>query len=90
MSRAADLRSRIPAGSEVLARRRLFQTPYIQSQVSRAVKRVEDWLQSIKADPPARRDKRTIVTNPGRNEPRPRVSGGGRRVVRKAVDEDED
>jgi hypothetical protein len=69
---------------------RLFQTPYTQSQVSRAVKRVKDWLQSIKAEPPARRGRRSVATDPGRNEPEPKVSGGGRRVVRKSLDERED
>jgi hypothetical protein len=34
---------------------RPFDTPYHPSQVSRAVKRVDDWLQSIRANPLARR-----------------------------------
>jgi hypothetical protein len=64
---------------------RLFHTPYTQSQVSRAVKRVDDWLQAIEANPPVRRAKRTAATDPSRNEPNPRASGGGRRVIRKLV-----
>ena len=33
---------------------RLFQTPYTQSHVSRAAKRVDAWLQAIKVSPPVR------------------------------------
>jgi hypothetical protein len=69
---------------------RLFQTPYTQSQVSRAVKRVDAWLQAIKVSPPVRRAKRTVAADPSWNEPKPNVSGGGRRVVRKVVDECDD
>jgi hypothetical protein len=64
---------------------RLFHVPFAQSQVSRAVKRVDDWLQAIEANPPVRRAKRTAATDPSRNEPNPRTSGGGRRVIRKLV-----
>ena len=69
---------------------RLFHTPYTQSQVSRAVKRVDDWLQAIKANPPVRRAKRTVAADPSRNEPKPKVSGSGKRVVRKVVDDRDD
>jgi hypothetical protein len=69
---------------------RLFHMPFIQSQVSRAVKRVDDWLQAIKVNPPVRRAKRTVAADPSRNEPKPKVSGSGRRVVRKVIDDDDD
>jgi len=52
---------------------RLFGTPYNQSQVSRAMKRVDDWLQAIKANPPVRRAKRTVAADPSRNQPKPNV-----------------
>jgi hypothetical protein len=64
---------------------RLFHTPFTQSQVSRAVKRVDDWLQAVETNPPVRRAKRTAAVDPRRNEPNPRASGGGRRVIRKLV-----
>jgi hypothetical protein len=67
----------------------VFHTPYTQPQVSRAVKRVDDWLQAIEANPPARRPKRTISADLGWNEPKPKVSGGGKRVVREVVDYDD-
>jgi hypothetical protein len=51
----------------------LFHTPYTQSEVSREVKRVDDWLQAIKANAPVRRAKRTIAADPSRNEPQPKV-----------------
>ena len=54
------------------------------------MKRVEDWLQSIKANPLDRRAKRTVATDPNRNEPEPKVSGGGKRVVRKVADDHDD
>ena len=38
---------------------RLFHVPFAQSQVSRAIKFVDDWLQSIKADSPASRARRS-------------------------------
>jgi len=69
---------------------RLFHTQYTQSQVSRAVKRVDDWLQAIKGNPPVRRAKRTVAADPSRNEPKPKVSGNGRRVVRKVVNDCDD
>ncbi len=66
---------------------RLFDTPYNQSQVSRAVKRVDDRLQAIKANPPARRTKRNTAADPSQNEATPKLAGGGQRVVRKVVDD---
>jgi hypothetical protein len=38
-------------------------TPYIQSPVNRAVKRVADWLQAIKANLPVRRAQRTVAAD---------------------------
>jgi len=69
---------------------RLFDTPYNQSQVSRAVKRVDDRLQAIKANPPARRTKRTTAADPSQNEAKPKLAGRGKRVVRKVVDDRDD
>jgi hypothetical protein len=69
---------------------RVFHTPYTQPQVSRAVKRVNDWLKATKANPPARRSKRTVSADPNWNEPKPKVSGSGRRAGRKVVDDDDD
>jgi hypothetical protein len=69
---------------------RVFHTSYTQPQVSRAVKRVDDWLQATEANPPTRRPKRTISADPSWNEPKPKVSGSGRRAVRKVVDDDDD
>ncbi len=68
---------------------RLFQTPYTQSHVSRAVKRVDAWLQAIKASPPVR------AQADGRRGPKPeraQAQGARRRprVVRKVVDECDD
>jgi len=54
------------------------------------VKPVDDWSQTIKANPPARRTKRTIAADPSQNEPKPKLSGGGKRVVRKVVDDRDD
>jgi hypothetical protein len=68
----------------------LFHKPYSQAQVSRAVKRVADWLQAIEVDPPARRAQRTVAADPRRNEPRPKASERGKRVVRKGVDDRDD
>jgi hypothetical protein len=48
---------------------RLFQIPYNQSQVSRAVKRVDDWLTAMTANRPVRRAKRIVAADPSRNEP---------------------
>jgi len=47
-------------------------------------------LQAIKANPPVRRAKRTVAADPSRNQPKPKVSGGGKRVVRKVVDDRDD
>jgi hypothetical protein len=48
---------------------RLFHVPFAQSQVSRAIKLVDDWLQSIKADSPASRARRSVTVGPSRSEP---------------------
>jgi len=69
---------------------RLFHTPYTQSQVSRAAKRVDDWLQANKANPPVRRAKRTVAADPSRNDPKPKVSGSDKRVVRNVFDDCDD
>ena len=44
----------------------------------RAVKRVDDWLEAVTANPPDRRVTRKVAADPSRIEPEPRVSGGGR------------
>jgi hypothetical protein len=54
------------------------------------VKRVDDWLQAIKANPPVGRAKRTVAADPCRNEPKPKVSENGKRMVRKVVDDRDD
>ena len=64
--------------------------PYTQSQVSRAVKRVDDWLEAIKANPPVRRAKRTVAADPCLNEPRPKMPASGKRAVRKVLDDRDD
>jgi hypothetical protein len=69
---------------------RLFHLPYTQSQVSRAVKRVDAWLQAATPNPPVRRPKRTATADPRRTEPKPQAPGNGRRVVRKVVDDHDD
>jgi hypothetical protein len=81
LSRESDM-SQAEVAREI---ERIFQRSFTQSQVSRAVKRVDDWLQATTADPPARRVPRTTAADPSRTEPNPRVSGGGRRVIRKAI-----
>jgi hypothetical protein len=43
---------------------RLFHVPYTQSQVSRAVKRVDAWLQAATPNPPVSRPKRTVTVDP--------------------------
>ncbi len=67
---------------------RLFHVPFAQSQVSRAIKLVDDWLQSIKADSPARRARRSLTVGPSRNEPS--MPGTGKRLARKDIDDDVD
>jgi hypothetical protein len=67
---------------------RLFHIPLAQSQVSRAIKRVDDWLQSMEADSPARRARRTLTVGPSRNEPS--VPGTGTRLTREEVDDCDD
>ena len=66
---------------------RLFHVPFAQSQVSRAIKLVDDWLQSIKADAPANRARRSLTAGPSRNEPS--MPGIGKRLARKEVDDDD-
>jgi hypothetical protein len=63
----------------------LFHIPYAQAQVSRAVKRVDHWLQAKKPNPPVRRPRRTVTADPRRNQPKPEELGKGRRVVRKVI-----
>jgi hypothetical protein len=64
---------------------RLFGAPHTQSQVSRAAKRVDDWLQAIKVHPPGRSAQRTVAAGPRRNEPKLKVSGSGHGVVRNVI-----
>jgi hypothetical protein len=64
--------------------------PYTQSQVSRAAKRVEDWLQAVNGNLPKRRGRRTATVDPRRIEPKPTVPGNGKRRGRKIVDHDDD
>jgi hypothetical protein len=47
-------------------------------------------LQAITADPPVSRAKRSVAAYPGRNEPKPKVSRSGKRVVRKVLDDRDD
>jgi hypothetical protein len=54
------------------------------------VKRVDDELQAIKANLLARRAEWTIAADPSRNEPKPKLAGGDKRVVRKVVDDRDD
>ena len=68
---------------------RLFQMPYTQGQVSRAVKRVDDWLQAANANPPVRPARRTGSADLLGKEPRPDAPRNGKRVVRKVVDDDD-
>jgi hypothetical protein len=67
---------------------RLFHVPFAQSQVSRAVKRVDDWLQSVKTHSPANRARRPLTVGPSRNEPS--VPRTGERLTRKKVDDFDD
>ena len=64
---------------------RLSHVPFAQSQVSRATKLVDDWLQSIKADSPASRARRSLTVGPSRNEPS--VPETGKHLTRKEVDD---
>ncbi len=64
---------------------RLFHVQFSQSQVSRAIKLVEDWLRSIKDDSPAGRARRSVTVGPSRNEPSMPVTG--QRGARKEVDD---
>jgi hypothetical protein len=67
---------------------RLFHVPFAQSQVSRAVKVVDGWLQSVKADSPAWRARQSVTVGPSRNEPS--VPGTGKRLKRKESDDHDD
>jgi hypothetical protein len=67
---------------------RLFQVPFAQSQVSRAIKRVDDWLKSVKAHPPAGRARRTLTVGPSGNEPI--MPGTATRLTRKELGERDD
>jgi hypothetical protein len=64
---------------------RLFHVPLAQSQVSRAIKLVDDWLQSFAAESPARRARRSLTVGPSRNEPS--MPGPAKRVASKEVDD---
>jgi hypothetical protein len=67
---------------------RLFHVPFVQSQVSRAIRRVDDWLQSIKAGSQASRARRSLTVGPIRKESS--VPGPGKRLPRKEVDDHDD
>jgi hypothetical protein len=67
---------------------RLFHVPFAQSQVSRAIKLVDEWLQSIKVDLPVNRARRPLTVGRIRNEPS--VPGPGKRLTRKEVDNHDD
>ena len=67
---------------------RLFKVPYTQSQVSRAIKRVDDWLKSVKAHSPAGRVRRALTVGSSRNEPV--MPGTGTRLTRKEVGDRDD
>jgi hypothetical protein len=67
---------------------RLFHVSFAQPQVSRAIKLVDDWLQSVKVDSPARRARRALTLGPSRNEPS--VPGSGKRPAHKEVDDHDD
>jgi hypothetical protein len=67
-----------------------FHLPYTQSHVSRAVKRVKDWLLAIKAEPPAGRARPSGGSGRGRNVPTRKASATGARVTRKVVDDRDD
>jgi (2Fe-2S) ferredoxin len=78
-------RSQTEAAQEI---ERLFQLPFAQSQVSRAIKRVDDWLQSLKTHSPAGRARRPLAVGPSREEPiMPRT---GTRLTRQEVDDRDD
>jgi hypothetical protein len=67
---------------------RIFHVPFAQSQVSRSIKLVDDWLQSVKADSSANRAKRCLTVGPSRNEPS--MPGTGKRLARKEVGDRDD
>jgi hypothetical protein len=77
--------------SEVAGRiQQEFRAPFTQSQVSRAVRRVEEWLRGDRPEPEPRRRKRTHSRAPQDLDSRPPRDGGGRRIVRKPVRDDAD
>jgi hypothetical protein len=67
---------------------RLFHVPFAQYQVSRAIKLVDDWLESVRADSPANRSGRSLAARAGRNEPS--VPATGKRLNRKELDNRDD
>jgi len=68
--------------------KRRFHVPFTQSQVSRAIKLVDDWLRSVKADTPARRARRSLAVGARRNEPS--VPASGKSLAHKEVDNQDD
>ncbi len=67
---------------------RLFHSPFTQSQVSRAIKLVDDWLQAIRAGSPSRRGRPPLSVGPSRNGPS--MPGTGNRLTRKEIDDHND
>ena len=67
-----------------------FQRTYSQPQVSRAKKRVENWLNALDPERPKRRKKCTISRDPRKLEPKVSGYGGGRHVIRKSVHDHHD
>ena len=64
---------------------RLFHVPFGQSQVSRAIRLVDDWLQSIKASSPANRASPPLTVGPIRNQPSVPGPGKRRRAKRSTI-----
>jgi hypothetical protein len=54
------------------------------------VTRVDNGLQAIKANPPARSTKRATAADPSLNEAKPELAGASKRVVREVVDDRDD
>jgi hypothetical protein len=69
---------------------RLYHIPYTQGQVSRAVQRVDGWLQAAKANSSVSGARPTAPAEPRRNQPKPDAPGSGRRVIRKVVKDYDD
>jgi hypothetical protein len=55
---------------------------------SRAIKLVDGWLQSVRADSLANRARQSLTVGPSRNDPS--VPGTGKRLKRKEVDNRDD